>query len=312
MEIKMRIKSRFEETCDRLDKKIFEQFDSLNTFDAESFQNLEFMHRLWNSCDGDRDKYKSNLLFYYNLFLMRKSGNKTFQFNDDMALMLSNTDVKGVYHESFKTPYVSQYFYIPGNVFKVKDPLDGDFFVHGIYITYLNNYFYLLCEQPGTRNTGLNTVFPPDSKDDIKTIVKKLTIEKGMKYMEQIFNFVLNACLYITRADVDLRMESWKEVDPKVENLEGKERKRYIDRLKANHFLRVRVGDDIHLSEESKEAFITGKHRTHKTLVMGHWQHYWYAKRDGDQREKRLKWREPFWVGGEELPLKNTPHLVAV
>jgi len=268
----------------------------------------------------------SSVNMYYHIFLMKRHGEKVFVLEKDVALMLANTDIKGVTGDMLKTPYREQLIVLPQDLdlIELHDPATGVHKLDSVYVSYddKGEMRLLAVGRP-------NGSAPADQDDtfayfrfnfdnrDLKLQVKEhvehnrnsaevdlLGGKRNLGVCQRLFDFLMNVLLYITSPEADTYFETWNDVDPSMKKLKSKAKKKAVQRLRrTNHFLKIRVGLNTRLSRESREAYISGKTAAKRTLVMGHWQNYWIGQ---GRIEKVLKWKQPFWKGVGEL--SNIPH----
>ena len=267
----------------------------------------------------------SSVAMYYHIFLMKRNGEKIFFLEPDMALLLAHTDIKGVAGPMLKTPYREQLIIMPPNfdAIQLYDPRTGNHRLDAVYVSYTGTLLRLLAV--GHLNENSTNVlddtlayfkFNFDNRD-LKVQVRE-QIEKHRQSPEliplgghynldiaaKLFDFILNILLYITSPEADMYFETWADVDPSIKKFKGTDKKKAIQRLRSrNNFLKIRVGMKTHLNRESRESYATGRKVDKRTLVMGHWQHYWIGV---GREENVLKWKQPFWKGTGEL--SNVPH----
>ena len=130
-----------------------------------------------------------------------------------------------------------------------------------------------------------------------------------VKSSEEIFKFLMNCVIYITRDDADLM---FADTSPEYSRmrarmLAAKDRKReeLKKRLKGlKNNVRVVVGKNYTISRwDTKHASRSGdgnRHISVRTLVSGHWRNQPCGV--GNQDRKTI-WIEPFWRGPEDAPL---------
>lgn len=268
----------------------------------------------------------SSLNMYYHTFLMKKHGEKIFVLEKDVALLLTHTEIKGVTGDMLKTPYREQLIVLPPDfdLIDLQDPTTGLHTLDSVYVSYdeKGELRLLAVGRPNENSpdeyddTFAYFRFNFDSRDlklQVKEHVERhrnsaeLDIIGGRNNLEicqRLFDFILNVLLYISSPEADKYFETWADVDPSIKKMRGKAKKRAVKSLRArNNFLKIRVGMKTRLDKESRESYIGGRKIDKRTLVMGHWQHYWIGQ---GRTDKVLKWKQPFWKGMGEL--SNVPH----
>ena len=239
-----------------------------------------------------------------------KNGSKIFEVSDDAALLMKRTKLSGLKFSDLRLPYKCQYIFVPRGITTVHD---GSV-VRGACLSLAHGSFSFTCD------TIKDTIILPIATfgyaivpdEDIMEQLEHNVISKHADnaFIKDVVAFCINCLVFIANKNLDVRQESWSDIDGKVSKLHGNKKKDYISRLKQNNYLRIKIGESIKLNKDDREAFVTGRHRLNRTLVIGHWRHYWYGQRESELRERKLKWIEPFWVGSELFPTSNTPHLI--
>lgn len=279
----------------------------------------------------------------YHVYAFWKSGEKVFRVEEDLALMLYNTEAKGMTADMIKTPYYQQYIVVPPGLEKIKDPISGEHDLEGVYVCIhptedpkVRHFMMLSCGLP--KKTALSEqddtfsffrVFLNDEQEIMPQVLTQLNnpppdsaIKRAPDYasvnndkIPRLALFIMNVLLYITSPDRDLYWESWADIDSKVKKLSGRERQRRIDDLKQKHHLAGVLGGTLKLKREVRELYrgvqASGRSPiTVRTLVMGHYRKVWYGAFGSPKRAQRPKWIEPFWRGVGNDPISNKEHLI--
>jgi hypothetical protein len=125
----------------------------------------------------------------------------------------------------------------------------------------------------------------------------------------EIFKFVMNVVIYVTRSDADA---TFVHVSPEYANFkermlkaQGKKREELKQRMRSmNPGVRILLGKDYVIKRwdgESKTAGeSTGRHINVRTLVSGHWRNQVCGV---GGLERKTIWIEPHWRGPEAAPL---------
>lgn len=125
----------------------------------------------------------------------------------------------------------------------------------------------------------------------------------------EIFKFVMNVVIYVTRSDADI---TFAHISPEYANFkermlkaQGKKREELKQRMRGfNPGVRILLGKDYVIKRWDGEAKVageaTGRHITVRTLVSGHWRNQ--ACGVGSLDRKTI-WIEPHWRGPEAAPL---------
>lgn len=316
----------YEQVLKLIPSALLDVFPSIQGDSYKDFLTHPEMQRNMDSLmDMGYGTATSTMNMFYHLFLMKRHGEKIFVIEPDLALMLAHTDIRGITGDVLKTPYREQFFVLPENLdfMTLYDPKTGNHPIGGMYVAYEGEEFRMLVVGRPNENSKdpLDDTFAyfrysfdgRDLKEQVREHIERnrkdsmIALTGGsynLDIAERIFNFILNVLLYVTSTEADLYFEAWKDVAPKVARMSGKERGRQIARLKAsNRFLKIRMGRSVRLTPEQREAYAAGRVLAKRTLVMGHWQHYWIGV---GRTEQTLKWRQPFWRGHGEL--SNFPH----
>lgn len=131
---------------------------------------------------------------------------------------------------------------------------------------------------------------------------------KITKCSEEIFRFVMNAVIYITREDADL---TFVHVSPEYERFrarmlkaKGDKREELKQRMKhLDPTRRTLVGKSYTIKRWEKTLSSEGgegRHITVRTLVSGHWRN---QPCGAGHLDRKVIWIEPFWRGPEAAPL---------
>lgn len=125
----------------------------------------------------------------------------------------------------------------------------------------------------------------------------------------EIFKFVMNVVIYVTRSDADTTFvhispeyASYKE---RMLKAQGKKREEIKQRMRGlNPDVRILLGKDYVIKRWDGEAKVageaTGRHITVRTLVSGHWRNQVCGVGGLD---RKTIWIEPHWRGPEAAPL---------
>ena len=275
----------------------------------------------------------------YHCYLMLRNGEKVYQVTPDLGLMLMNTELHGIKGDAVRMPFDEIMIEVPPNLIKTHHPVTG---YHQLECIYLNNDIekdnllalrLMFIGSPNEKSCNefddsvnylrfvldRNLDIREQVKDQIEAWKKDPVAIKGFgnynfDISHKIFNFILNVLLYVTSSEADLKWMGWPDVDPKIKKVKPKQRKEYIKKLRRNNVLKCVVGGTIKLSLQDRQAHRDALHGTGtavsvRTLVAGHWQHYWTGK---GRVEKIHKWKQPFWRGHDRQPISNKKYKVEV
>lgn len=125
-----------------------------------------------------------------------------------------------------------------------------------------------------------------------------------------LFRYVMNVLLYSTLPDADIvfsdASREYRDLKSRLHKLPKKSSKRQkvLQRLnKMGPKPRIVLGGNIVIDrkkEASEKGSGTGRKHKVRTLVSGHWHHYWVGE---GRKDKIRKWVSPFWRGPEMAPL---------
>jgi hypothetical protein len=152
---------------------------------------------------------------------------------------------------------------------------------------------------------------------------RRLKIFEDMqKTMLPLFRYVMNVVLYSTLPDADI---VFSDASPEYAALrrrashEKNERRRKELKTRASAIgphPRIILGGSITVSRETKEAQEKemgdgSRHQKVRSLVSGHWHHFWTGPRkEQDKRNLIKKWVQPYWRGPEAAPLTEKEHVL--
>jgi hypothetical protein len=129
-----------------------------------------------------------------------------------------------------------------------------------------------------------------------------------VKSSEEIFKFLMNCVIYITRDDADLifadTSPEYSRMKARMLAAKGKKREELKKRLKGlDNNVRVVVGKNYTINRWDEKHASHGdgsRHITVRTLVSGHWRKQPCGT---GHLDRKTIWIEPHWRGPEEAPL---------
>lgn len=135
--------------------------------------------------------------------------------------------------------------------------------------------------------------------------------DKVVKSSEEIFRFLMNCVIYITRDDADLvfadTSPEYSRMKSRMLAAKGHKREELKKRLRVlKNNVRVVVGKNYTINrwndKHASQGEDSGRHINVRTLVSGHWRN----QPCGTGRlERKVIWIEPHWRGPEEAPLTS-------
>ena len=140
--------------------------------------------------------------------------------------------------------------------------------------------------------------------------------DRIVKSAEEVFKFIMNCVIYITREDADIIFKDtsseYAHMRARMLAAKGKKREILKDRLKKMHNnVRVVVGSSYTIKrgveKHASGSGESGRHIHVRTLVSGHWRNQPCGTRNTD---RKTIWIEPHWRGPEEAPLTASSRAV--
>jgi hypothetical protein len=286
--------------------------------------------------DSTPDSVSKNALVtsasvFFQALCFKKSGEKVYRIEDNLAVMLSQTSLKKVETKFVRCPFPTIYLQIP-KMYQLKDPETGLHFVEGIYISETPDFFRLLC-------VGAKNEHSQHELDDclffFKIFKTRETIEECLDYTDdhihkteadreydlpdnyknlgrEVFNFVVNCLLYITGANADLKWVNRRaEVEARLRRVKGSKRAK-LERQLSNAHPYCSVGGSIVIDrsrdrEPSECEKGSGTKLSYRFSVAGHWKRQHYGEK---WSKEKMIFVEPYNKGPELADVVNKIHRV--
>lgn len=178
-------------------------------------------------------------------------------------------------------------------------------------------YARTLIMKDGTHQVFMSAL-PANVFDDSRLKI----FEDMQKTMIPLFRYVMNVVLYATLPDADVMFSDaspeYAALRRRAAHEKNEKRKRELN-ARANAIgphPRLILGGSIMVSRETKEATDAGngdgsRKQKVRSLVAGHWHHYWVGSRKADTRALVKKFVEPYWRGPEAAPLTEKEHVLS-
>jgi hypothetical protein len=268
-------------------------YDILENDDIDAIPQLDEMI--------EREEGFGTIAILTNLAMFELAGRNSYKLSDNLACKLLNTKIHGINTEDIKLPLNTIYIEIP-------EILHDHFLAQGVIITQSreNKHWSILIYHSNLESFLLESLDLPENQKLEKCI-------KNSDMNEKLVWFIINVVIYATWADADLEHvtlnKEAKKLWRRVKKLpEGSKRDALQLKYKdLNPQKRVILGKSVIINRSITEYLtndpsMPGKPLEVRTLVTGHWRHYWVGK---GRRHRVRRWLEPFWRGGKDMPIST-------
>ncbi len=169
---------------------------------------------------------------------------------------------------------------------------------------------FMIGMKPGEK---MNLILAKDQAIGVNTTAK----DAYYKTSPKLLDWLINVVVYATWPDAEVEhvmlnkeaRQLWQRIK-KVPPKSAKRKKLTAKYNKLDPQKRVALGGSVTINRVKTE-YLTDDEKGEgiplqvRTLVTGHWRHYWVGK---GRRYRIRKWLSPFWRGGDHLPLSQKTH----
>lgn len=273
------------------------------------------------SKDKTRADIEGDIALSFFMAQFELDGCKSYMISDGLAQNLLDTNIKGVKTDDINLPYNNILLEVP---LKLKFLMDIE--SHGVAVenAYINQHFHEDIDGNYVKYWNIELITNVQSKHGIylelpnNKLMSNCIKTISDKPFENFVHWLTNVIIYATWSDAELEHvildKTARKLWQKIEKLPSSSRKRQNLTIKfknSNPQERIILGKSVISRRDTK--YLTdgessqGKPLEIRSLVQGHWRHYWVGK-GRTHRERR--WIKPFWRGPEGAPISQSKHML--
>lgn len=281
----------------------------------------------------DVNSLENSFSFLISVMLscFNRAGGKVYQASREMELALLNTDLRGYPCNELSLPYQTIYMKLP-EALETYHEQWGWKKPDGAYI--------IQWKEGNTTKWIITAVCGEGEKEALLTYMIKLpqdlTVEQALKLSKkemtsrldiagstgdkakvvkrifEIFRYIMNMAIYVTRPDADLILKDasreYNQLRERMLRARDKKREKLKKKLRAmKHYPRTIVGSNIIIDRKDYEEAPAHKSQTGsklkvRTLVSGHWKRQVCGPSFSERKWVHI---QPYWKGPEQAPITN-------
>lgn len=270
----------------------------------------------------NKNMQKETLKLMFTLAKYETFGKKAYKISDGLAHSLILTELRGLRTDDVMLPYKTIFIDFPKNI---KYQINGNR-IEGVYIIeceYNNNriwHFNFTTTVTSTEGHGLygyTLILSSGSKFSDIINEKQFNELTNFEGRDELVNWIINVIVYATWADAEVEhiilnneaRKLWNKIQKKPSGPKRSKLSSQFNKLDPKK--RILLGKSISIINRNKVEYLTddepdeGQKLNVRTLVQGHWRHYWVGK---GRRYRERKWIKPHWRGSKDAPISLSTH----